>query len=195
MTLKGMRTRHLNTFPKAARAVIAAAFVAASLWPAAEARGQRRGRAASERPAPRFEDYPAREVYRGRPAPVRLDSRRARMFRTRLTEDSRSGPNFAGRYTVVVWGCGTGCAQMAAVDARTGRVYFPQTGYIDIPEMEDGQGRARTFRLDSRLLVLTNNFYDGAGRYTAHYYLFDNNRFRLLRRAVERRPEPPEDEN
>ncbi len=177
------------------RAVLASAFVAALIWPAAEASAQRRGRAGAGSPAPRFEDYPVREVYKGPPAPVRLDGRRARMFRTRLAEGSRSGPNFAGRYTVVVWGCGTGCAQMAVVDARTGRVYFPPVEYHDIPDMEDEQARARTFRLDSKLLVLTNDFYDGAGRYTAHYYLFDNNRFRLLRRAVERRPEPPEDEN
>ncbi len=177
------------------RAVLASAFVAALIWPAAEASAQRRGRAGAGSPAPRFEDYPVREVYKGPPAPVRLDGRRARMFRTRLAEGSRSGPNFAGRYTVVVWGCGTGCAQMAVVDARTGRVYFPPVEYHDIPDMEDEQARARTFRLDSKLLVLTNDFYDGAGRYTAHYYLFDNNRFRLLRRAVERRPGPPEDEN
>ena len=181
-----------------ARVVLASAFAAAFCWAAADACAQGSGRgprAAAERPAPRFEDYPVKEVYRGRPAPVRLDSRRARMFRTRLAEGASAGPNFAGRYTVVVWGCGTGCAQMAVVDAGTGRVYFPPVEYIDIPDMEDEQARARTFRLDSRLLVLTNDFYDGAGRYTAHHYLFDNNRFRLLRRAVERRPEPPEDEN
>jgi hypothetical protein len=31
------------------------------------------------------------------------------------------------------------------------------------------------------------------GRYTAYYYLFDNNRFRLLRKAVEQQP-PSADE-
>jgi hypothetical protein len=173
--------------------VLAAAFVAGAFSPAADARAQGRGRApraAAGRPAPRFEDYPAGEIYRGRPAPVRLDSRRARMFRTRLREDSRTGPNFAGHYTVVVWGCGTGCAQSAVVDARTGRVYFPPLEYHDIPDTEDERERARTFRLDSRLLVLTEGYYDGAGRYTAHYYIFDNNRFRLLRKSVEQRPEP-----
>jgi hypothetical protein len=144
-------------------------------------------------PAPRFEDYPVREIYKGTPAPVRLDSRKARMFRTRLREDSRSGPNFAGRYTVVIWGCGTGCAQMGVVDARTGRVYFPPVEYVDIPYMEDEQARARTFRLDSKLLIVTQNHYDGKGGYTAYYYLFDNNRFRLLRKAEENWPQSPEE--
>src|SRR3954466_12462988 len=108
--------------------------------------------ARKSRPAPRFEDYPVREIYKGPVAPVRLDSRKARMFRTRLREDSRVGPNFAGRYTVVVWGCGTGCAQMGVVDARNGRVYFPPVEYMDIPDMEDAEARSRVFRLDSRLL-------------------------------------------
>ena len=150
-------------------------------------------KARAESPAPRFEDYPARGVYRGRPAPVRLDSRQARMFRTRLREDSRSGPNFAGHYTVVLWGCGTGCAQMGVVDARTGRVYFPPVEYMDIPDTSDEHSRSRWFRLDSRLLVITQNLYDGMGKYTAYYYLFDNNRFRLLRKAVEQEPQPPEE--
>ncbi len=143
--------------------------------------------------APRFEDYPVREIYKGRPAPVRLDSKTARMFRTRLREGARSGPNFAGRYTVVIWGCGTGCAQMGVVDAPTGRVYFPPVEYMDIPDMEDEAHRSEWFRLDSRLLRITQNYYDGQGGYKAYYFLFDRGRFSLLRKADERRPEP-EDE-
>jgi hypothetical protein len=149
--------------------------------------------AQKSRPVPRFEDYPVREIYKGPVAPVRLDSRKARMFRTRLREDSRVGPNFAGHYTVVVWGCGTGCAQMGLVDARNGRVYFPPVEYMDIPDMEDAEARSRVFRLDSRLLVVTRNNYDAQGTYTAYYFLFDGGRFRLLRKAEERLP-PPSDE-
>jgi len=143
--------------------------------------------------APRFEDYPVGELYKGPVAPVRLDSRRARMFRTRLREDSRGGPNFAGRYTVVVWGCGTGCAQMGVVDSKTGRAYFPPVEYMDIPDMGDAEARSQWFRLDSRLLRITRDFYDGTGSYTAYYYLFEGGRFRLLRESVERQPQPPDD--
>ena len=151
------------------------------------------GARAQRRRAPRFEDYPAKEIYRGRPAAVRLDSSRARMFRTRLREDTRGGPNFAGRYAFVFWGCGTGCAQSGVVDLKTGRVYFPPLGYHDIPDTEDEQPRRRVFRPDSRLLVLTRSYYDGRD-YTAYYYLFDRGRFRLLRKAVERHPEPADSE-
>lgn len=143
--------------------------------------------------SPRYDDYPVREIYKGRIAPVVLDSKRARMFRSRLREDSRTGPNFAGHYTVVYWGCGTGCAQMAVVDAKTGRVYWPPLEYMDIPPDTEQDGlHGRGFRLDSKLLVLTRYQYDMQRTFTAYYYLFENNRFRLIRKAEEHYQEQPE---
>ena len=59
--------------------------------------------------------------------------------------------------------------------------------------MEDEAVRSQWFRLDSRLLVITKNLYDGQGTYTAFYYLFDGGRFRLLRRAEERTPPTPDE--
>ena len=70
-----------------------------------------------------FRHYPASEIYTGVPVPVALRTDpKAKQFRTRLTAGSKHGPNFAGIYTVVEWGCGTNCQQVAAVNARTGRV-------------------------------------------------------------------------
>ena len=115
------------------------------------------------------------------------------MFRTRLREDSRTGPNFAGRYTVVIWGCGTGCAQMGVVDSKTGRVYFPPVEYMDIIDTENEAAHSGWFRLDSRLLRITQSYYDSMGGYTAYYYVFDGGRFRLLRKSVEQRPPPRDD--
>ncbi|HEX8128299.1 MAG TPA: hypothetical protein VF527_04295 [Pyrinomonadaceae bacterium] len=166
---------------------------------AADAHPQKRARAnstnatgarATTGESPRFSDYPVKEIYKGRIAPVVLDSKRARRFRSRLREDSRAGVNFAGHYTVVFWGCGTGCAQVAVVDAKTGRVYWPPLEYTDIPgSPEDAATPHPNFRPDSKLLVLTRSYYDGRGSYTAYYYLFDKNRFRLLRQAEERHPD------
>ena len=173
-------------------ALIAALALCAAHGSALSAQAQtRKARAAA--PAPRFEDYPVRVVYKGRPARVRLDSKTARMFRTRLREDSRGGPNFAGRYAFVLWGCGSGCAQSGVVDLKTGRAYFPPVEYHDIIDMQDEQARRRFFRLDSRLLVLTKWHYDRWQSYTAWYFLFDGARFRLLRKAVEHLPEEPDD--
>ena len=44
------------------------------------------------------------------------------MFRTVLRNGMKWGPNFAGHYAVVVWGCGTSCSSFAVVNLRTGQV-------------------------------------------------------------------------
>lgn len=106
---------------------------------------ERRALAASpQRHVPKFADFPVRENFTGKPAVVDLASDpSAPTFRTRLRRGAAEGPNFAGHFTVVAWGCGTDCQVTAVVDARTGRVAFaPFTAY---------SGTA--FRLDSRLLI------------------------------------------
>lgn len=70
-----------------------------------------------------FRRHPVKEIYSGAPAPVVIDTNaQTKQFRTRLTEGAKHGPNFAGTYTVIEWGCGTNCQQVAVVNARTGRV-------------------------------------------------------------------------
>jgi hypothetical protein len=167
-------------------ATIASPGVISARSPSSSQRGASTHRSAR---TPRFEDYPVREIYKGPVARVRLDSPKARMFRTMLREGARTGPNFAGHYTFVLWGCGTGCAQKAIVDARTGRVYFIPLEFSDINDVEDETARKRFFRLNSKLLVVTKSHYDMEHTYTAFYYIFENNRFRLLRKTEEREPE------
>jgi hypothetical protein len=93
---------------------------------------------------PRFEDFAVPDTFHATPAPVDLASDSlGRRFRTRLREGAAQGPNFAGSFTIVSWGCGTGCETHAVVDARTGRIY-PQT-------ITTSSG-AR-YRLDSALFI------------------------------------------
>jgi hypothetical protein len=59
----------------------------------------------------RLQDYPVLSIYRGK---VRLPDFKRRdkqfsLFRTRIIEGIRDGANFAGKYSVVQIGCGTGC--------------------------------------------------------------------------------------
>jgi len=75
---------------------------------------------------PRFEDMPVTEKFAGKPAPVKLLTTEARRYRTVIREGAREGPNFAGHFTIVTWGCGAGCVQFAIVDAKTGLVYSPR---------------------------------------------------------------------
>jgi hypothetical protein len=71
-----------------------------------------------------FEDYPAKDSSaKIRPAPVRLETAQyGQLYRTKIREGAARGPNFAGSYTVITWGCGTSCQILAVVDARTGQL-------------------------------------------------------------------------
>src|SRR5947208_1678292 len=74
---------------------------------------------------PTFSDYPIskNEIFKGKPAPVKLSSYAgARTFRTKLREGAAQGPNFAGHYTIVSFGCGTQCQNNWLIDARSGRI-------------------------------------------------------------------------
>jgi len=142
------------------------------------------------KPLPRFEDFPVREVYRGKPAAPKLKSRLARAFRTVIRKGASEGPNFAGHYTVVIWGCGISCAQFAIVDASTGETYDPPFEGIT---WHDGAGFLKDtglhFRLDSSLFVAEGcpEEKDCAAR----YYRWNGNRLVLIRTEVaERHPEP-----
>lgn len=93
---------------------------------------------------PTFEAHPVDPSSLGEPAPVDLSSHpRARRFRTVLSRGAAEGPNFAGHYTVVSWGCGTMCQEFMIVDARTGRVFDGRTTALGIE-----------YQLESDLLVI-----------------------------------------
>jgi hypothetical protein len=93
---------------------------------------------------PTFADYPARVSAPAVPAPVDLSSLDgARRYRTRLREGAAEGPNFAGAFRFVSWGCGTECQSSMVVSSKTGRVFrapTSQCGYA--------------FRKESRLLFV-----------------------------------------
>lgn len=73
---------------------------------------------------PRFEDFPVTKEFQGKPARVDLASHPyARLFRTSLKQGAAAGPNFAGHYALVTWGCGNECGELLVVDVRTGKVY------------------------------------------------------------------------
>jgi hypothetical protein len=100
------------------------------------------GQSSAHRP-PRFEDYPAPEIFTGKPAPPKIITPAQRRFRCMIRsgvqtglnvfidhipggpEQDKPGPNFAGDMVFVDWGCGAGCIRAAVVNLRTGAVYDP----------------------------------------------------------------------
>ena len=108
---------------------------------------------------PDFKDYAA-PVYKGRAAALKLTTREARGYRTRLREGARRALNFAGHYKLHTWSCGTSCLQTAFIDAKTGEVFFPAelNGFILClyqPEAVESLEEALQFRKGSRLIVMS----------------------------------------
>jgi hypothetical protein len=126
----------------------------------------------TESPAtvPEFEDFPVADAFRAAPAPPVLTSPRARRMRTQILRQAARGPDFAGHFTVVRWGCGAGCVEWGIVDARTGTVWFAPFQVWDARTISDpvlGQ-HSIDYRLDSELIVV-NGARDGKGAGTYRY--------------------------
>ncbi|HST51462.1 MAG TPA: hypothetical protein VLJ61_05570 [Pyrinomonadaceae bacterium] len=142
---------------------------------------------------PRFESYPA-PVYKGRVAPVRINTSLARTFRTRLHEGSKEGVNFAGHYTVVEWGCGAGCLDVAVVDAKTGAVYFPkELSGFGVWYWGTDDYDALQFKPDSRLIVLSGSPVSESSKaepqYGLFYYEWTGNGLKLIKVVEKKRDE------
>jgi len=96
---------------------------------------------------PRFNDYPVRSIYKGKPVPPILNTKDLRMYRTMIRLGAKSEVEFAGHYTIPVWGCGSACTSFVIVDSTNGRVYGPGSSVIDLPlawlEQNGGDDRDR----------------------------------------------------
>lgn len=155
----------LQVFKSALLVIIASTFLSAEVY--------------SQPKVPQFKDYPVTKTYTGKNAPVVL-TRDDRRFRTVLREASREKPNFAGRYILTAWGCGTTCLMGAVIDAKTGKVYW--WGFSTCCWTHEGDDfRPIDFRLDSKLIVFSgarNEKEDDIGR---HFYKFEKGRFMHIR--------------
>lgn len=139
---------------------------------------------------PRFQEFPA-AVWHGRAALLNLRSHRlARLYRTAVRQQLQDeGINFAGHYSLVTMGCGTGCSITAIVDARNGTAFFPRaldgwTSIVGDYEIPDGDD-IRTFHANSRLLKAIGRPRLSAderwGPSGIYYYEWKNNHLRLVK--------------
>ena len=104
---------------------------------------------------PRFEQYPAKNTYKRNPSPPLIQTPEERENLAVITEGvekgwgvfdgttgnelRRPGPNFAGYYILISFGCGDSYSNrlcVAIVDARTGKIFrqpLPASGQQDKP--------------------------------------------------------------
>ena len=102
------------------------------------------------------------------------------MFRTELRRQAALGPNFAGHYTLALWGCGAGCANRAVIDAGSGEVWFTPFSWDD--EWKDGQiicAHGSTFDISSELLVVEGRL-EPRGKAGKHYFRWHDGKFTPL---------------
>lgn len=96
-----------------------------------------------------FSDFPVGSVYSGKPAKpdfLKRDKGFA-AFKTRILNGMNAGPNFAGEYSVIQFGCGTGCSTAIVASNRTGEVFgFPRGG-------EFNQALTLSYQANSRLMI------------------------------------------
>ena len=132
-----------------------------------------------------FAHYPARKAIRElRPASPDVRTGQAHLYRTVIREEAKSGPNFAGHYTLVPIGCGAATSCLAIVDAITGAVYFPtnlrsatallmDTGKDDVQRLN--------YKLESRLLIVAGEPKEDEERAGLSYYLWGGGKLTLVR--------------
>jgi len=165
---------------------------------------------------PRFEEYPAAEMFKGTPVDPQLSTLEERRYRTVIrngvtkgwgVEDGETGkeilgrgPDFAGHYFIITWGCGSPCLMAAVVDAKTSRVYPPPFhhgpghSYFQVPWAFPE--RALEYRLNSRLLITnicettTETRTDGRPTYQnqqcgPHYFVIGERGLQLIQRVLE----------
>jgi len=129
----------------------------------------------------RFQDYAVKDVFKGQPAPPILGRDGWWSFRTRIRYGAAKGPNFAGHYTVVGWGCGAGCVAGVLVDAISGRVYDMPFGTLAMIDSSGSFHKGSAYQLKSRLLIADGCPNEDEKKCGTHYYEWKDNKFVLLR--------------
>jgi hypothetical protein len=135
----------------------------------------------SKKPLPKFKDYPAGPVFKGKPARPRVVGEYLRYERHSFEGAAADGPTFAGHYTIVILPCGSTCQAPNILNLRTGRIHplFSISGWND--EHEDF--KPVLYKLDSRLIVFLGARYE-QHPVGYHYYVMENDKLKYLRTAV-----------
>jgi hypothetical protein len=108
-----------------------------------------------------------------------------------------AGPNFAGHYIIVQWGCGSPCIMMVVVDASTGDVLPPPisagsggASALTLPLLVTGDSAPWPakieFHLNSRLLIAkaTSDMKRLPSSSYIYYFLLERNEWHLLSKVA-----------
>lgn len=146
------------------------------------------------RDAPRFEAYAATPYTGANAVPDVHSDPRSRQYQTQLRSWAREKPNFAGHYILATWGCGTGCTELAVIDAATGKVFYPPEARVNhiedvdpdaLVDIKEGDRRAdfgaMRYRADSRLLIVFGTLNGRAENEGISWFVWEDDRLRRVR--------------
>ena len=125
---------------------------------------------------PKFDDYGVKDKSSKRVSNVRIVSTQDKTYRAMLSAAIGQKPNFAGHFVMVEFGCGASCVRAAAIDTKTGAIYWlPFTVCCFPSEVEE----PISYTLDSSLIEVRGMRDEkGGGTY---YYQFIRGRFDLVK--------------
>jgi hypothetical protein len=126
---------------------------------------------------PLFSNYPAEALTVSPLPPINLSSHPiGSTFKTRISAVNNEKPNFAGKYSIVPWGCGSNCMTGVIIDRNTGTIlgslpFIMEHGYEAYP--------------DSSLIIVDPYIPDPADvrydhSYPTYFYNWTREEFRLI---------------
>ena len=133
----------------------------------------------------RFDDFGVEPIAKPRSDQAGVGKDQAfnrRQFDQNVRLEAAKGPDFAGRYVVVQWTCGTWCVNSIIADIRTGKKYDPPFAGVVGCERATGEHNTVERKADSRLIVVRGRLElrEGEGPCATFYYVWQQDRVRLI---------------
>lgn len=118
-----------------------------------------------------FDNFKVNKIYKGKLAPPNFTKDpEAKYFITRIKQGCKEeGVNFAGHYTIIEWGCGALCQEMAIVDRISGQIIYSEIPFDTV----DGHSGAK-YKIDSRMLIINTEALSEFDDYEPGYRRFDH---------------------
>lgn len=129
-----------------------------------------------------FNNFKVDRIHKGRLASPNFNTdSNSRQFITKIKEGCKEkGVNFAGHYTIVEWGCGTSCQEMAIVDRISGQIIFSQVPFDTV----DGHSGI-SYQVDSRMLIVNTETLSESDGYEPGYRRFNSRRKPIVYEIIE----------
>jgi hypothetical protein len=143
-------------------------------------------------------DHPAALDYDGGSHAPILATALDRKYRTVIRTAASQGPNFAGHFSLVHWGLGTGLKGFVIVDLKTGIIYDPAFEGVGLDLRRKGEERwvppaewqcyadLLNYRTDSTLLVIEGCLLSGSRRCGRTYFVMKDGKLEQVEYDADR---------